>query len=146
MYGCSDIFSGFVVFKTSKEEKIWITTKESLAINMEKLRVQSMGLYIGRLDKGTIRLSVEGAQLAGRSATKNVVEINKENEWDFLRGFDVNTAKKTDAEDNSYVIVKCGADILGVAKLIGEKLQNVLPKSRKLVSLTKEKVLNETEG
>lgn len=138
MYGCSDIFSDYVVFKTSTKEKIWITTREALRINTEKLRVQSVGLYIGRIDRGVVRLSIEGAQIVGKTATKNIVEISKESLWDFLRGFDVTAEKKINTEDKSYVIVKYGEDILGIAKLVGDKLQNILPKSRKLISLAKD--------
>lgn len=146
MYNCSDIFSDFVMFKTSKEEKIWIAPKEAFELNVARLRPQSVGLYVGRIDRGAIRLSIEGAQIIGRTATKNIVELDKEHLWDFLRGFDVQASMKINTEDNRYVLVRHGKDILGVSKLVGENLQNVLPKSRKLISLTKEKDLYEEEA
>jgi len=145
-YGCSSIFSDFVLFKTSKEEKLWIAPKEIFNVNVEKLRPQSAGLYIGRIDRGVLRLSIEGAQIVGKTATKGIVEIDKEQLWDFLRGFDINIFKKVEVQDNSYVLVRYGTDVLGVSKLVGDKLQNVLPKSRKLISLTKEKDLYEEEA
>jgi NOL1/NOP2/fmu family ribosome biogenesis protein len=142
-YGCSDIFSEFTVFKTSKEEKIWIAPKEVFDMNVERLRPQSVGLYVGRIDRGVVRPSIEGAQIIGKTATKNIAEIDKERLWDFLRGFDVEASKLIDAKENGYVLVKYNTDILGVSKLIGNTLQNVLPKSRKLTSLAKEKDLYE---
>ena len=94
-----------------------------------------MGLYIGRNDRGKIRLSVEGAQIVGKSAQKNICEID--DVWNFLRGFDVSPTKMIKCDDNEYVLVKYKTDIIGVAKLEGGTLKNILPKARKITSLSK---------
>jgi NOL1/NOP2/fmu family ribosome biogenesis protein len=138
-YGSSDVLTEFVVLKSGKEDKLWIAQKGVFQINTKGLRVQNVGLYFGRLDRGVLRLSIEGAQLVAKTATKNIVELNKEQLWDFLRGFNVAATKKTNTRDKSYVLVRFGTDCLGIAKLVGNELENVLPKSRKLISLTKEK-------
>ena len=128
-------FSEFVVLITSKENKIWLASRKAFEINLEELKINSIGLYFGREDKGKIRLSIEGAQIVGKTAKKNICEI--ENVWDFLRGFDVTPTKKIDCKENQYVLVKYKEDTLGVAKLQDGVLKSVLPKARKITSLSK---------
>ena len=139
LYGCTGVLDDCVVLKTGREEKIWIAPKSVFQIDMQRLRTQVLGLYFGRLDRGVLRLSIEGCQIVGKTATRNVVEIEKQQLWDWLRGFDVPAGRKFDAHEGVYVLVRLDEDWLGMGKLVGEKLQNVLPKSRKLISLTKEK-------
>ncbi|MCD6576288.1 MAG: hypothetical protein J7K73_03965 [Nanoarchaeota archaeon] len=128
-------FSEFVVLTTGKENKIWLASRKIFDINLSELKINSIGLYFGRDDRGKIRLSVEGAQIVGKTAKKNICEI--EDVWNFLRGFDVTPTKMTGCEDGNYVLVKYKNDVLGVAKLQDGILKNVLPKARKITSLTK---------
>lgn len=131
-YGCKLNLSGFVVLITSKEKKIWIASKDVFKKDLKKLRINSIGLYFGRFDKNKIRLSIEGAQIVGKDAKRNVCEI--EDFWSFIRGFDVKPKKKIKCSDE-YVIVKYKGDVLGIGKLKNDTLKNILPKSRRIISL-----------
>ncbi len=135
IYGSKLNFDEEVLLTTSKENKIWVASRKAFDINLEELKINSIGLYFGREDRGKLRLSVEGAQIVGETATKNVCEI--ENVWDFLRGFDVEPISTENCDEGVYVLVKHKSDILGVAKLQDGKLMNVLPKARKITSLSK---------
>ena len=134
-YGAEEILKNYIVIVSGKKNKIWITNRTAAEIELKNVKVNSIGLYFGRIDKGKLRLSIEGAQMVAKSAKKNIAEIQKDAVWDFIRGFDVET--ETENLENTYVIVKCGEDILGIAKHENGKLFNVLPKARKLISLTK---------
>lgn len=136
MYGAKESLREFTVLLSGKEEKIWVSNKELFQIPIEKLRVNSVGLYFGRIDSGKLRLSVEGVGIVGPKADKNVVELDDEHLWDFLRGFDIEL-KKNVPETKDYVLVKHKNDWLGIAKIEGNILKNAMPKSRKIVSLTK---------
>ncbi len=134
-YDCEIDLTKFVILSTSKENKIWLASREIFDMNLEELKISSIGMYFGRMDKGKLRLSVEGAQIIGKTSKKNICEIKEV--WDFLRGFDIKPHKLIKCEENQYVIVKNETDVLGVAKLQNEILKNVLPKSRKITSLVK---------
>lgn len=134
VYGCEDVFSGYVVLLDESKE-IWLTNKEIFDIDLKKLRVRSIGLYFGRIENEKVRLSVEASQMVAKSAKKNIAEIKEA--WDFLRGFDVTAADFAGCKEGEYVLVGCNEDILGVAKLEAGILKNVLPKTRKITSLTK---------
>jgi NOL1/NOP2/fmu family ribosome biogenesis protein len=136
LYGAKESLREFTVLLSGKDEKIWIANKDLFQIPIEKLRVNSVGLYFGRVDNGKLRLSVEGAGIIGPKADKNVVELDETHLWDFLRGFDIEL-KENIPETKDYVLVKHKNDWLGIAKMEGNVLKNAMPKSRKIVSLTK---------
>jgi NOL1/NOP2/fmu family ribosome biogenesis protein len=146
IYGNSDFLSNLGILKTSNRDRLWLVSKKIFEVDMQKLRVQSAGMYFGRFDNGMLRLSIEGAQLIGKTAKKNIVEISKDDVWHYMRGFNIKPIEKINTKNNSYVLVRHEKDILGIAKLVNDELQNVLPKSRKLISLTKEKNLYDEKG
>ncbi len=130
VYGARISLKNYVVLKTGKKERIWIVNREVLELPIEKLRINSLGLYFGRWDNGKIRLSIEGAMLI--KPERNFVKIK---DWkDFVRGFDIKV--KCNCENDQYVIVKYKEDTLGIAKYRDGVLENVLPKGRKLKKLS----------
>lgn len=129
--------SKFVVLEKPYKKEIWLSSKDIFKIDLKKLNINSLGIYFGRVDK-KIKLSIEGSQLVGETAKKNLCEI--ENVWDFIRGFKVKPTKKIKCNENQYVIVKCGNNIVGSAKLKDNQLESILPKNRKIKSLTKRKM------
>ena len=129
-YGYEINLRKFVVIKTGNKERIWITNPKIVELNIEKLRVSSIGLYFGRIDRGKIRLSIEGAMMI--NPKKNWAEIE---DWkNFTRGFDVK-CKCHECEENQYVIVKWKDYILGIAKYHNKELENIIPKGRKIKKL-----------
>ena len=130
VYGDKINLRKFVVIKTGKKERIWIINPNIVEIPLNKLRISSMGLYLGRTDRGKIRLSIEGAMMI--NPKKNWAEIE---DWkDFTRGFNVK-CKCHECEENQYVIVKWNGLILGIAKYHNGELENIVPKGRKIKKL-----------
>jgi len=61
------------VFSMNEKGKIYIVNREISEIDLSKLRISSIGLYFGTLVEGSsLRLSIEGSQLVGPKAKKNV--------------------------------------------------------------------------
>lgn len=120
------------LFKSSKE-KIWIVSKKAFSINFKKFRINSLGLYLGRLKKNEkIQLSVEGSQLVGKKAKKNIVIIDEKNLIKFLQGFDFKPKKLIDCEKNNFVLIKFKEDFVGTGILRENYVENILPKARRI--------------
>ena len=113
-------------FLMSNKDRIYIVNKDISRIDQSKLRINSLGLYLGELRNNEIRLSIEGAQIIGPKATKNVVDIENPREW--LRGSEV----ETEGQSDTFVIVKNNNDFLGSGKIKDGKILNFVGKNRRL--------------
>jgi NOL1/NOP2/fmu family ribosome biogenesis protein len=109
------------------DERIYLISKDIKNINLNLLKVNSMGLYIGELNRNQLRLSVEGSQLLGPFAQKNVVDISKLQLAKWLRGEEIECDAK-----NAFVIVKHGEDYFGCGKAKDGRILNYVPKTRRL--------------
>lgn len=130
-YGCEIKIKGNFL-KTSRE-KVWLVSEGIMNLKL-KLQINSAGLYFGKLKRNNkIQLSIEGAQLIGKIARKNIVEIDEEQAKRFLEGFDIQVSNIKNCEINNFVILKFGKDIIGCGILReGGKIENLLPKNRRL--------------
>ena len=116
------------VFFINKKNKIYIATPDIAKIDFDKLKVNSFGIYFGELYKESLRLSVEGSQLIGPYATKNVVELDESEIAEWVKGLDIPTT----AQFNGFVVVKYKDDCFACGKTKEGKLLNYLPKARSL--------------
>jgi len=115
-------------FLKDKDDKIFIINKEFAEIDLTKLRINSMGLYIAQLMPDGIRLSIEGSQVVGPKAKKNVIELTEKQAKDWLKGEDL----EIKTEFKNYVILKQNKDFLGTGKIKENKILNYIPKTRRL--------------
>ncbi|MEM4336701.1 MAG: hypothetical protein QXG86_01730 [Candidatus Woesearchaeota archaeon] len=128
-WGCDFISDN--VFVLSSKNKIYLLSKDVEKINFKNMRISSAGLYFAEIsENGELRLSIEGAQLIGRDATKNVVNLTTDQVKNWLRGndLDINTGK------NCFVILKHGSDFLGTGRAKQNKIINFIPKTRRILS------------
>jgi NOL1/NOP2/fmu family ribosome biogenesis protein len=107
---------------------IFLMNKEFVQLDLQKLRVNSYGLYFGEIKNGSLRLSIEGSQIAGKLATKNVLELSDEEIDKWLHGEEL----KTDYPSDEFVIIKNGNDFFGTGKVKDGKIVNFIPKGRRL--------------
>ncbi|MFH1439085.1 MAG: hypothetical protein ABIG89_00845 [Candidatus Woesearchaeota archaeon] len=144
------------VFMTNTKDRIFIINRQISDINLEQLRMDSMGLYFGKfkeadgsskknesrknkdkkkgkISRNEIRLTIEGSQIIGPLAAKNVIEISDGLMKLWIRGHDIEINRK-EKEDNMYVIVKNNDDFVGCGRLSGSKIFNHIPKSRRVMS------------
>ncbi len=85
------------------------------------------GIYFGTLERGGFRLSIDGAALAGRLATKNVVEVSGEEAERWMRGEDI------EAEGvRGYVLLKWRDFFIGCGRGDGKRIKNFVAKNRRI--------------
>ena len=120
-------FDEFVFLKNDKN-RVFIVKRDVFDIDVERLRVNSLGIYLCEIGKG-IRLSIEGSQMVGPKAIKNVFEISEEQVQQWLRG--ENLVVK-DKNYSGFVIIKHKDDYLGTGKIKDCVVLNFVPKIRRL--------------
>jgi len=116
------------VFLISNKNKIYIVNKEAFKIELDKLRISSLGLYFGELRDDSLRLSMEGSQLLGPEAKENVIGLDDKQAREWLRGFDLDL----DSKEKGFVIIKHKNDFLGCGKAVQNKILNYVPKTRRV--------------
>ena len=115
-------------FLINTKNKIFIINKDLVNIDMEKIRINSIGLYIAEFRNDEVRLSIEGSQLIGKNAKKNILELNDKQARDWMKGNDL----EIETKEKRFVIIKNNNDYLGSGKSTLDKILNFVPKSRRL--------------
>lgn len=134
-YGFNKKLEG-ALFLSSKQ-KLFLLTGGYDVIGMgeeRQLRIDKAGLYIGRVLPEGIRLSIEGSQLIGSSAKKNVLEINDEQLGAWVGGEDIELGG---FEEEGLFIVKYRNDFLGCARIKKGEAHNLVTKNRRIENLNK---------
>jgi len=115
-------------FLTNNKGKVYLANKDIFALELSDLRINSLGLYFAEVKGKEIRLSIEGSQLIGPKAKKNVVELDNNETKKWLRGEDI----EKECEGNGFLIIKNNNDYLGSGKYKEKKILNFVPKTRRL--------------
>lgn len=103
---------------------------EALLSKLRNKSTLSAGIYFATIMPDGIRLSVEGAQMLGEKAKKNVVEIDSDLAEKWLRGENIPIPPMF----KGYVIVKDKSknDFLGCGLAKRGTLINFFPKARRI--------------
>lgn len=136
-YGISrEVFEDYVFIKRGR--KIWIASKDIADKKFSGLNVETFGMLFMRIEK-KIKLTTNAAQIFGKFAGKNVIELNRELAEKVARGYDLreNELKeiKSNAEDG-YVILKYNSHVLGIGLKQGNFIKNTIPKARRIKSMS----------
>ncbi len=123
-------FKGLVC--RNNEGRLFLVSEKYSELDTRGLRIESIGLYIGRLVHAELKLSIEGSQLIGPYAKQNVVELSDEEFYDWMRGLDI---KRPEAS-KVFLIVKNKKEYFGCARHNQGKLLNLFPKERRIRSFT----------
>lgn len=130
----------YVFLLQTKTMKLLLLTEEAVNAPLNLLRVNSQGLYIAEVNEAqnNFRLSIDGTQIIGPNATKNVLELTQ-GEFDlWVRGNPLPvdeslTERLTDLV--GYIIIKNPqGDFFGVANQKDGELMNFIPKARRVQS------------
>lgn len=124
-------------FLMNKDKRIYIISKDLARVPYDEMKVDGIGIYFGEMYNEKLRLSIEGAQIIGRNATKNIHDLDYDQMIYWIKGNDIEFPDV--GED--FVIVRHKEpktrkyDILGCGKYNRQtgKLMNYVSKSRKLV-------------
>ena len=121
---------GFAFLKNNNN-RVFIINKAISEIDLSKLRINSIGMYFCEADKIGIRLSIEGSQIVGPKAAKNIVEINEEQAKKWLKGEDL----EIKGDYSGFIILKNNGDFLGAGRHKDGKILNYVAKERRISSL-----------
>ena len=120
------------IFLINTNNKIYIINKDLKKLDQSKLRINSIGLYFAALDKQKrIRLTIEGTQLIGKKATKNVLEIQPKELKEWIKGYDLKTEKNL----KDFIIIKYKNYFLGSGLFTKGIVKNFISKARRLTVL-----------
>ena len=118
-------------FLQNSKNRVFLITKDISKIDASKLRINSAGMYFCEIGKQGIRLSIEGSQIVGPKATKNIVELNDEETKKWFKGEDL---EKECKECSGFAILKHKNYFLGCGKYINGKILNYVGKTRRIHS------------
>lgn len=114
----------FVKDEKRGDKKIFLYSGKEIP----KIPAEWIGLHFGTIQNEEFIPSIEGAQIIGRTATM-IMDIGKEEAIDIMSGFDIGPSEEKPA---GRYILKSGRDIIGVGKLEGKKIINIIPRSRRI--------------
>ena len=123
-FGINDIKFNYGMLQ-NKEGKIFFITSSLNKVDLNKLRINELGLYVIKDDK-EIRLTIEGSQIFGEYATKNVLEVDEDDAYGWMSGNKI----KCDKVYNGFVIIKHKDNYLGSGKYKEGVILNYIPKER----------------
>ena len=124
-------FSEDYIFLKNSQDKIFIISRDFAKLDTEHIRLNNIGLYVARIERAGIRLTIEGSQLI--KPTKNTLKITKQQQSQWLNGQELDIDKNLEG----YLIVKSGKDFIGTGKAREGKLLNFIPKRRRIISEVK---------
>ena len=116
-------------FLRNNKNRIFVVSKDISRIDISGLRLNSAGMYFCEIDGKGIRLSIEGSQIVGQKATKNIAELNDEETKKWFRGENIEREGK---DCKGFVILKHKKDFLGTGKYANGKILNYVGKSRRI--------------
>ena len=94
--------------------------------------IERVGVYFAKLSDNAegIRLTLEGSQILGKQATKNIFELNKEQVENWMKGQELDV--KTEKEKTGFYLMKYKDSFLATGKVSENKIGNFVPKERRL--------------
>ena len=116
-------------FLKNNKNRIFVINRGISKIDMSKLRLNSVGMYFCEADALGIRLSIEGSQIVGPKAGKNVVELNEEETRKWFKGEDL---EKECGNCRGFVILKNKNNFLGTGKYSNGRILNYVAKTRRV--------------
>jgi NOL1/NOP2/fmu family ribosome biogenesis protein len=115
-------------FIMRKNGDVFMVNRDVDNIDLSKLIINSLGLYIGEYRAGEFRPGIEGSQFFGPMAKKNVINIGKEQMRKWFAGEEIESSEAA----SGYVILKSGNDFVGCGRMIEGKISNFVPKTRRV--------------
>lgn len=124
-----EVFADYEVYKKGKN-KAWITDYEGPLSDNDEYDYESVGLPFLRVNQEHPKPTTDALQVFGEHATKNVIELEKEDARKFVSG--ENVAKEFDVDDIGYVIVAYDDEVLGCGLYFPGELKSQIPKGRRV--------------
>jgi len=118
-----------MIFLENSKSKIFLLSNDYVHLELKGLRVNNKAMYFGKREKDGFRLSIEGAQII--SPTKNIIDLDQDQVKLWMTGEDI------PFEGHSgWVILRFGQDIMGCTMHKVDVIRNMVPKERRLHSVS----------
>ncbi len=118
-------------FLQAKNGKLYIINRNFIKLNEKDFRINSVGLYFGKLEHNELRLSIEGSQIIGPHAKKNIINLSKQEITEWVKGNDL----VKDSNAKGVQLVRYGDDFFGSGRFVKGRLLNFIPKSRRIKAI-----------
>lgn len=120
-------FKTDLTFLLTHKNRIYIINNNFSNIDISTLKIDHLGSYFGELYPNNLRLSIEGSQLIGPLAKKNIIELNKEEMRSWLKGNDLQK------KGEGFIILKYKTDFIGCGTASLNTITNFVPKNRRIL-------------
>lgn len=128
-YGVEGAFNDFVLL-VAGQGRIRATTKETFEVAKRLRKVQQVGVYIAKISKGDIILSIEGSQILDGGITKNVLDLDEDCAEKWMRAEVLEIPGKYEGK---YVVGRLGDLYLGSCRVTRDgKLYPQIAKWRRI--------------
>jgi NOL1/NOP2/fmu family ribosome biogenesis protein len=107
------------------KEKIYLLSMDYKDVDV-KIKINSLGLYFGKLQNEKLRLSIEGSQLI--KGKKNIIEIKDNGVKKWLMG----ETLSTEEDLKGFVIIKNKGDYYGCGEVKEGRILNYISKDRRI--------------
>ncbi|MBN1544824.1 hypothetical protein JW898_05185 [Candidatus Woesearchaeota archaeon] len=121
-----------LVWLLSNKGKLYVADNDIGSIDFRKLKIDKIGLYVCTVSDKGVRLSIEGSQLIGPCAKKNVVDVSDDGLKAWFRGEDL---EKTVDGCSGFVILRHDGDFIGCGKATEKGVLNFVPKTRRVLGV-----------
>jgi NOL1/NOP2/fmu family ribosome biogenesis protein len=136
-YGTKLDLSNYEVY-INKRGEIFLASKSISIVENLIEKSSYFGLYIGKLKRNQkIQLSVEGSQIVGKQANKNIAILDDENIFKFMEGLPAKWKELINCEKNNFVLIKNNNDFFGSGILREDFIENYVPKGRRIMTSIK---------
>ena len=119
------------VYLRNETNRIFIINRDLARIDLQKLIVDRVGLYLAEISKERVRLSKEGAQWLAQEAKKekkklkNLINLSLEETKRYFKGEDLD---KDSGQESRLVLLAYNNKVFGCAQYKQGKILNFLPK------------------
>ncbi len=115
-------------FLKSEKNEIYAVSRDIKEINLDKLRIDSIGLFLGEIRNNEFIPTIEGSQIIGKAAKKSVFDVDEEQAKEWVKGENLTINTKL----RGIVLIKRDNDFLGCGKIAEGKIINHTSKDRRL--------------
>ncbi len=123
-----DLKGKFAFFINAKDN-VFLAGKDVGNIDLSNLRVNHIGYYVWEWRHNEARPSIEGSQLIGPLAKRNILKLNDGLFKLWIAGYDLQFRY---AEDG-FVLMQHNDDFVGCGRSVDGKILNFVPKARRLI-------------
>ena len=125
-----EIFNDYEFVVQGRMQKIWVVKSAVKRFSLFNLKPVYYGMYFAKKDKTGLRLTMNGAQVFGKAATKNIVDVSKQQYLGYLAGENITDIKLEGLE--GYVLLQHNNQIFGCGKVFGDGILNFVAKTKRL--------------